>query len=292
MQLEIVNVTKKYGRKKALYSFSASLTNGVYALLGPNGAGKSTLMNIITDIIKPTSGDVLWNGRSIYNVGDEFRRLLGFLPQSPGFYKSFTGYEFLSYIACLKGMTDKKEIKSEVCRLLEKVNMTDAANRKIGSYSGGMRQRIGIAQALIGDPKLLIFDEPTAGLDPTERIRFKNIISEMSLDCIVILATHIVSDVSQIAKNVMLIGNGNLIENSSANELISKQSLRVWNVCCNEHELKEFMKQYKIASIQNSGNDIAVRLLSDEKPCESAVPLQTTLEDIYLHYFGKIGSVR
>lgn len=289
MKLLIDNVSKNYGEKQALTGFSAELTDGVYALLGPNGAGKSTLMNIITEIIKPSSGDIYWNGKSIYRIGDELRNTLGFLPQSPGLYKSFTARAFLAYIARLKGMKDRREIDEQVGSLLERVNLTADADRKIGTFSGGMKQRVGIAQAMLGSPKLIILDEPTAGLDPSERIRFRNIISEIGFDSIVILATHIVSDVAQIAKQAMLLGDGRLIANADVDTLTRAIDGSVWQVTCGEREYERYETAYKISAVTRYDNSLRLRILSDTKPEGECMQVQPTLEDVYLHHFGQSG---
>lgn len=202
MELKIDHITKKYGDKVALNDVSIQLQPGIYGLLGPNGAGKSTLINIIVQLLSPTQGSIRFDGKDISKMGAEYRSLLGYLPQTVGLYKNFTGRQMLSYLASLKGLPEDQK-QEQVAQVLEMVNLTQDADRKIGRYSGGMRQRIGIAQALLGDPKILIFDEPTAGLDPKERIRFMNILSELSSDKIILLATHIVSDVEHIAHFVL-----------------------------------------------------------------------------------------
>ena len=213
--LEFKNVTKKYGAKYALKGFTATLKNGVYGLLGPNGAGKTTLINILAGILPPTAGDVLCDGVSTQKLNLDFISRVGYLPQHPVFYKDFRAREFLHYMCAVKDIP-KKEAEKRTEELLEIVNLADEAEKKIGAYSGGMRQRPGIAQAMLNDPELLILDEPTSGLDPKERIRFRNIISKLSADRIVILATHIVSDIEYIANEVILLKKGELLRCGSA----------------------------------------------------------------------------
>ncbi len=302
MELKFDNVCKNYGKKRALVDFSATLTEGVYALLGPNGAGKSTLMNMTADILRPTAGTITYNGESIYKLGDKFRAVLGFLPQSAGLYNSFSARSLLRYYGCLKGMDDKKAIEARIDELLELVNLTADASRKAGQYSGGMRQRLGIAVALLNDPKVLILDEPTAGLDPKERIRFRNIISKISFDRIVILATHIVSDVEYIAKDVLLLRQGQLIRDTDVSSLLAEMEGKVWDIKVLAAEVPSFMQKYKISNITkvseteeeaeatNAENGLtALRVLSDERPSETATPVPASLEDVYLYYFGEVG---
>ena len=211
MKLEIKNLSKTYvkGKPKSLDNLSTEFTSGVYGILGPNGAGKSTLMNIIADNIKADSGEVLYNGENIIKLGKDFRNILGYMPQQQGIYKSFTGRRFLWYMASLKGIP-KKEAKERIENVLNLVNLKDHADKKLGAYSGGMKQRILIAQALLNDPEVLLLDEPTAGLDPMERIRIRNFISEIAINKIVIITTHIVSDIQYISKEILLMNKGKL----------------------------------------------------------------------------------
>ncbi len=225
MKLEFKNVTKRYGEKTALDKFSAELSEGVYGMLGPNGAGKSTLMNLITDNIKRTSGEILYDGEEILEMGSRFRNKIGYMPQQQGMYDSLSAIDFLYYMAAIKGIK-RKEAKSEIERLLRVVSLEKEAHKKIGGFSGGMRQRVLLAQAIMGKPEVLILDEPTAGLDPEERIKTRNFIKDMSENMIVILATHVVSDVETIAGNIMLIKEGRLIEMASPKELTD----RVWEL--------------------------------------------------------------
>ena len=209
--LELRHIRKDYGNKRALNDVSLTLTEGIYGLLGPNGAGKSTLMNLITGNLRPTAGEVLWNGRDIRTLGADYRSLLGYAPQQQGLYDTFTGKRFLCYMATLKGIS-RAEMPEEINRVLSYVNLTKDAGRPIGTYSGGMKQRILIAQAILGDPKLVVLDEPTAGLDPKERVRIREKIRELAEDRIILVSTHVVSDIQSIAKEIILLKTGDLID--------------------------------------------------------------------------------
>ena len=219
--LELQNITKHYGARKALDHILLTLENGIYGLLGPNGAGKSTLMNIITGNLKPTSGIVLWNGENARNLGPAYLSLLGYAPQQQGLYDTFTGIRFLSYMAALKGIPKKKQ-KGEIQRVLDYVNLTEKAYRPIGTYSGGMKQRILVAQAILGDPHLIVLDEPTAGLDPKERVRIRENIRNISGDKIILVSTHVVSDIESIAKEIILLRNGKIVDKDTISNLCEK----------------------------------------------------------------------
>lgn len=221
MELKLQNVTKKYGDKTALDDVSIRLTEGIYALLGPNGAGKSTMMNLITGNLKPTSGKLLWDGKETRLLGADYRSLLGYAPQQQGLYDAFSGRRFLSYMAALKDIP-KKQMKEEIARVLSYVNLTESADRPIGAYSGGMKQRILIAQAILGTPKLVILDEPTAGLDPKERVRIREKIQELSGDKIILVSTHVVSDIQSIAKEVLLLKQGQIVDRGGVASLCEK----------------------------------------------------------------------
>ena len=219
--LELCNISKKYKEKIALNDVSLKLDNGIYGLLGPNGAGKSTLMNIITGNLEPTEGTIKWEGTEVKELGSNYRSLLGYAPQQQGMYETFSGRRFLSYMATLKGVS-KSSMEDEINRVLLYVNMVEKSNQKIGTYSGGMKQRILIAQAIIGNPKLVILDEPTAGLDPKERVRIRERIAELSKDKIILVSTHVVSDIESIAKKIILIKTGKIIDYANVNGLCDK----------------------------------------------------------------------
>lgn len=287
MELELKNITKKYSKKTALSDVSLNLKNGVYALLGPNGAGKTTLINIITGLLMPTSGTVLFNGTAIGKNMQEYISKIGYLPQYPQFYKNFRADEFLRYMAVMKGI-EKKRIDSLVNELIEKVNLTNDSHRYIGQYSGGMRQRLGIAQALLNNPEILILDEPTAGLDPKERIRFRNLISQLSENRIVILATHIVSDVESIAKEVILLKNGEVLQIETPMNLISQMEGKVHLVQCIPEKLEEYMNSFCISNASVCNDGYLLRIVSDNPPTVDAEITIPNLEDAYLYYFGEL----
>ena len=287
MTLEIKNVSKSYdrGKKLALKDFSAQLTSGVYGFLGPNGAGKSTLMNIISDNLAADKGEVQFNGQNIQRMGKAFRDILGYMPQQQGLYDDFTGRRFLWYMAAVKGIK-KHRAKERIGELLELVNLQDNANKKLGGYSGGMKQRLLIAQALLNDPKVLILDEPTAGLDPKERIRIRNFISAIAADKIVLLATHVVSDVEFIAKEVMLIKAGELIAKDTTANLLHSMQGKVFEVYTQAEKLPEMQVKYRISNLTQEPDGICVRIVGDERPREGRViDAKPNLEDLYLYQF-------
>jgi ABC-type multidrug transport system ATPase subunit len=275
----------KYKDKIAVEKFTVKLDKGVYGFLGPNGSGKTTLMRVLADLLRPTKGRILLNDRDISTMGDDYRDILGYLPQSFGFYKSFTAHKFMMYIAALKGIDQYKALK-KVDELLELVNLKEHSKRKIGKFSGGMKQRIGIAQALINDPKILILDEPTAGLDPKERIRFRNLISEISKDRIVLLSTHIVSDIEYIAKEVILIKEGKLLGIDSPDNILENMKGKVWKGTTTEERFRNIKNDYKISNVVRK-NGVQLRIISDKKPFLKAIEAEPRLEDMYLYYFDK-----
>lgn len=286
MILTIENITKKYGSNVALDCVNVTLTSGVYALLGPNGAGKSTLMNLITENLVPDSGQILLDGKEIHSLGKKYRAMLGFMPQQQGLYDNFTAYRFLSYIAALKGMK-KNEMESEVNRVLACVNLLEKASQKIGTFSGGMKQRLLIAQAIMGNPEILILDEPTAGLDPKERIRIRNIISEISSEKIVIFATHVVSDIEHIAKQVILIKAGKILRCESPAVLSEELEGKVFELKAEKQELDSVKARYIVSSISQQQDDCLVRVISDNEPAGYLYQaVNPCLEDVYLYYFG------
>ena len=286
-KLEINNISKTYkkGTVKALDDFSVTLTPGVYGLLGPNGAGKSTLMNIITDNLNADSGEVLYDGENIKKLGKDYRSVLGYMPQQQGLYDDFTLNRFLWYMAALKGLK-KKEAKEKIISLLETVNLTESAHKKLGGFSGGMKQRALIAQALLNNPKILILDEPTAGLDPKERIRIRNFISEIAEDKIVLISTHVVSDIEFIAKEIILLKEGKLISHKTCNSLTKEIENKVFEVEIEKEKLKYFQENYRVSNLFHSGDKITVRIVTDTPPKNyKPKPVPPTLEDLYLYVF-------
>lgn len=288
-ELKLENIDFSYGKNKILNDINLSLSTGVTALLGPNGAGKTTLINIITALYRPDKGTVYYNEKDIKKLRDRYYDYIGYLPQMPQFYKNFTAYNFLEYIGILKAVK-KSELKERIERLLKLVNLSEEKNKKIGAFSGGMRQRLGIAQALLNNPEVLILDEPTAGLDPNERIRFRNIISQIGADKIVILATHIVSDVECIASRAIFLKNKEAIMVNNISELSGRMSAHVWRVVAqNENEINYYTQKYLVSNIrQNSEkNGYELKIISDIIPSENAVHEQPGLEDAFLYFYGK-----
>ena len=286
MELYIDRLTKKYGNKIAVDNFTAKLSTGVYGLLGANGAGKTTLMRMMSDILKPTSGDILLDGISIYDLEEEYRNILGYLPQSFGFYKSFTATDFLMYLSAAKGI-EKNLARERTNELLTLVGLNDVAKKKIKTFSGGMQQRLGIAQALLNNPSVLILDEPTAGLDPKERIRFRNLISDISANCIVLLSTHIVSDLDNIASKILMMKKGVLVINGTYDEVANLAADKVWNITASVSQAEEIRDKYMISALKQEENRIELRIISEEKPALDAIPQVPTLEDAYLYCFGE-----
>lgn len=286
MELVIENLSKKFKDKWAVREFSAEMSEGVYGLLGPNGSGKTTLMRMIASILKPSSGRILLDGQDIGKLDESYRDLLGYLPQEFGLYQNFTAERFLHYFASLKGL-DKQEAKGKIDEVLAQVNLTENKKQKTKTFSGGMKRRLGIAQALLNDPKILVVDEPTAGLDPKERIHFRNLISNISRERIVILSTHIVSDIEYIAKEIFIVDQGVLKERSDLTGLLQMMAGKVWKVIITEDELLNIQARHKVANIQRNEAGIELRLISDVKPFDQAVEMPATLEDVYLYYFGE-----
>ena len=284
MELAIDRLTKQYKNKIAVDRFSIKLKPGVYGLLGANGAGKTTLMRMICDIQKPTSGQIKYNGKDIKKLGEDYRTILGYLPQDFGYYPEFTAYDFLIYIASLKGLS-KEKAEMKVNELLPIVNLENERKQKIKTFSGGMKQRLGIAQAMLNDPKILILDEPTAGLDPKERVKFRNLISSFSKDKIVILSTHIVSDIEFIADEIIVMKDGNKILTGTPEELLKKLRGSVWKcIAYDKKEVETLNHKYCIINIHQENNTTELRIVSETKPTLNAVNIEPNLEDLYLAY--------
>ena len=287
MELTINDLSKEYGRKKAVNHFSAKLTNGVYGLLGANGAGKTTLMRMICDVQTETKGAIFFNGKNIHDLGEKYRNILGYLPQNFGYYPNFTAYKFLMYISAIKGLPPKKA-HNRTMELLQVVDLLTQKNEKIKTFSGGMKQRLGIAQALLNDPRILILDEPTAGLDPKERVRFRNLISSLAENKIVILSTHIVSDVEYIANEILIMKNGELIQHGSPEEILKPIEKCVWECDVSRKEAEELELNYVTANLKHNNGAERLRIISQEAPCRTAWNVDPTLEDLYLYYFAEV----
>ena len=280
MQLTLEHITKSYTkgkkRKNALEDFTLTLTEGVYGLLGPNGAGKSTLINIITGIIGKDSGSIAFS-----DGGDNsFLSHLGFMPQGMDFYRNFTAKDYIKYIMALKKYSPDNADEYALS-VLDRVNLHSDADKKIGAFSGGMKQRLGIAQAIV-----LIFDEPTAGLDAKERIRFRNVISSLAADKIVILATHIVTDIAYVAKTVVLMNGGKIIKTGTQEELCSDISDKVWEITAESDKVMEYMSRMRVSNAVSDGSKYTLRIVSDNLPEQGAKTVQPTLEDVCIYYFG------
>lgn len=282
MELSVDRLTKHYGSKIAVDCVSVALKPGIYGLLGENGAGKTTLMRMLCAILESTSGEVFLDGREIVSMGAEYRDILGYLPQDFGYYPNYTAREFLLYMAALKGIP-RDRAKKRAEELLEVAGLSEVAAKKIKTFSGGMKQRVGIAQALLNHPKLLILDEPTAGLDPKERVRFRNLISDYAAGRIVILSTHIVSDIEAIADEVLLMKKGKLVSQGTVSELTKEAEGKVWELTVSPAEAKSWQERAAVANLRHEGEQVVLRILSDENPAEGAVPCEAGLEDLYLY---------
>ena len=302
MVLKFHDISKSYGKTRALQHFSVELSEGVYALLGPNGSGKTTLMNILTGNLRADAGHITFADgtnapEDIAAMGKRFRKHLGFMPQYPGMYGNFTLEEFLWYIATLKDVGSelsererKALIKAQIEGVLQAVELSDVSRRRISTLSGGMKQRLALAQAVLGDPKILILDEPTAGLDPKQRIAVRNYISRIALDKIVIIATHVVSDVEFIAKEIIMLRKGEVLCMAPQQELLQKIADKVWTADVREDEVSAMQNKFTVTGIAKSDTAeqaITLRILSDTQPFADAKPANPTLEDYYLYVFGK-----
>lgn len=284
MTLAIENLTKKYGANFAVDSFGAELRPGIHALLGANGSGKTTLMRMLCGLLKPSGGKVLFHGTDISALGEQYRESLGYLPQDFGYYPNFTGWDFMMYLSALKGIP--KMLARERCEeLLELVGLLESKNKKLKAYSGGMRQRIGVAQALINDPSVLILDEPTSGLDPKERIKFRNIISSLSGSKIVLLSTHIVSDIEYIADDILIMKQGKLMLQDKTDTICGSIQNSVW-ICTGPADMAgEIMTRHIVSNLRHVNGQVELRVIAEEKPSPDAIPAAPNLEDLYLYYF-------
>ena len=286
MELKMEHVTKEFNHFKAVSDVNYTMHNGVYGLLGINGAGKTTTMRMLCTLLKPSAGRITYDGRDIFEMDGEYRKILGYLPQDFGYYPDFTVQDYLMYIASIKGLPSAVARK-QVRELLGKVGLIKVKNKKMKKLSGGMKRRAGIAQAMLNDPCILILDEPTAGLDPNERIRFRNLISELSEDRIVLLSTHIVSDVEYIANEILLMRNGEFAHSGTVYELVSSIPEKVWSVRVGKTEADGYLKRYRCTNVKTLSEGAELRILSEHMPNPDAVEEEVTLEDVFLYYFGE-----
>lgn len=286
MNLTLVNLTKKYGSFSAVNEINYKMTNGIYGLLGINGAGKTTLMRMICTLLKPSNGSILCEGRDIFEMGEEYRKILGYLPQDFGFYPDLSANDYLMYISSIKGLRPAVA-KDRTRKLLKRVGLEGMGKRKLKTFSGGMLRRVGIAQAMLNNPQILILDEPTAGLDPKERIRFRNLISELATDRLVLLSTHIVSDVEFIADQIILMNKGQLFCVGTVDQIVSSIKDKIWTCKVSNNEVDRFIHDFPVVNIKSINDGIEIRILSDDKPIPKAYSVQATLEDAFLFYFGE-----
>lgn len=286
MELRFENVSKIFGEVHAVDHVTYTMSKGVYGLLGLNGAGKTTLMRMLCTVTSPTEGIITWNGNDIFKLGEKYRGKLGYLPQDFGYYPNLTVYDYLMYIASIKGLRPIAA-KSRGSELLEQVGLKKYKKRKMKTLSGGMLRRVGIAQAMLNDPQILVLDEPTAGLDPNERIRFRNLISELSEERLVLLSTHIVSDIEFIANEIIMMKDGRFCYTGTSEQLISSMDLRVWNCAVPKNEVNHYLEKYKVGNIKTTSGGAELRILSKVPPTENAVREESTLEDAFLLYFGE-----
>lgn len=285
LELQVEHLCKSYRNKKALRDASFTLRNGIYGLLGENGAGKSTLMRMLVTVDFPTSGSIRYGGTDIFAMDEEYRSLIGYMPQDYSVYAGFTARDFLEYMGVLKGISEEK-LKARIPEVLAFVNLSEAADKKVRTFSGGMKRRIGIAQAIINEPRILILDEPTAGLDPKERIRFSNIISDMGKDKIVLLSTHIVSDIEAIATELVVMKQGEVLETGNVNELVQKVKGQVWETVVNQEMYHRLRKERSVIHLKQMGKEVQVRFVGEKHPDVENSPVEPTLEDYYIFSGG------
>lgn len=286
MELKISNLTKEFGDFTAVDHLNFTMSNGVYGLLGVNGAGKTTLMRMLCTLLRPTSGVISCNGKNIFDMDKDYRKILGYLPQDFGFYPNFSIQDYLMYIASIKGLRPIVA-KRRVENLIENVGLQKVTHKKMKKLSGGMKHRVGIAQAMLNNPKILILDEPTAGLDPNERIRFRNLISELAEERLVLLSTHIVSDIEYIANEILLMKDGKLVQQGTAVELIDSMKEDVWVCYVQKKTAQMLLKKSKVSNIKTDSRGCELRIISKTKPIENAIKDEPTLEDVFLYYFGE-----
>lgn len=286
MELKMENVSKSFQSTNAVNHVSCVMKEGIYGLLGINGSGKTTMMRMLCTLLSPTEGKITYNGKDIFSMDGEYRNLLGYLPQDFGYYPDFTVWDYLLYIGSVKGLRPAAA-KKRAELLIKQVGLSREKNKKMKRLSGGMKRRVGIAQAMLNDPQILILDEPTAGLDPNERIRFRSLLSELSQNRLVLLSTHIVSDIEYIADCVFLMKEGEITKTGTVEELTSLLPVGVWECTATGKETEFFVKNYKISNIRRIEGKTKLRILAEERPQEDAVLAAANLEDVFLYYFGR-----
>jgi ABC-2 type transport system ATP-binding protein len=286
MELTLERLNKRYGQQWALHQLSLRLSPGLLGLVGPNGAGKTSLMRMIATLLEPTEGRILWNGQDICTHGQALRQVLGYLPQDFGIYPEFTGRQFLRYLAAMKGLPSSL-LHQRVDEVLEMVNLEQVADRKLPTYSGGMKQRIGIAQALLNDPELLIVDEPTAGLDPSERVRFRTLLASLTRNRIVLLSTHIISDVEAVASRLVILQEGRVLSDTAPEALLVTARGGVWSVTVDQATALHLQASYQVSTMVNQVSGVTLRLVSPTRPHEAAVVVDPSLEEAYLLATGR-----
>lgn len=284
MVLSLDRLTKTFGNKIAVDNLSMEMRPGVYGLVGANGAGKTTLMRMISAILEPTCGEVLLDGKNVADMGADYRDMLGYLPQDFGYYPHYTAKDYLHYIAVLKGIP-RREAMRKSKQLLDSVGLSEVSNKKIRTFSGGMKQRLGIAQALLNDPRILILDEPTAGLDPKERVRFRNLISSFASNRIVLLSTHIVTDVEAIADRVLVMKDGRIVSQGSIRELVEEVEGHVWEMAVDPADTDKWEAETTVANLRREDDKTILRIISEDPPSDRAASVSATLEDLYLYHF-------
>lgn len=286
MEIKMTNLTKEFQGVAAVDHVNLTMGEGVYGLLGVNGAGKTTLMRMLCTLIRPSSGCITCNGRNIFEMDGAYRRLIGYLPQEFGFYPEFSVQDYLMYVSSIKGVRPAVARKW-IPALLHQVGLSRAKNKKMKKLSGGMKRRAGVAQAMLNDPKILILDEPTAGLDPNERIRFRNLISELSSERLVLLSTHIVSDIEYIANQVLLMKDGRICQAGTQEEILRATPVRVWSFFAEKKEIETWQRNYLVSNVKTLPEGVMLRVLSEQAPCREAKEEAMTLEDVFLYWFGE-----
>ena len=286
MELNIERLSKRYGQHWAVQGLSLRCEPGLLGLVGPNGAGKTSLMRMIATLLEPTEGRILWNGQDIRTYGQALRQVLGYLPQDFGIYPEFSGRQFLRYLASMKGLPTSL-VNRRVDEMLEMVNLEQVADRKLPTYSGGMKQRIGIAQALLNDPELLIVDEPTAGLDPSERVRFRTLLASLTRNRIIILSTHIISDVEAVASRLVILQEGHILSDTTPEALLASAAGSVWSVNVDQATALQLQMSYQVSTMVNQMSGVTLRIVSLTRPHEAAVTVDPSLEEAYLLTTGR-----